>query len=148
MQRIGVNGEQLAYERAGSGTPLILIHSLGTGAWLWEQEIRRWSARFDVLALDGYNWGGGTPQFGGWRTFRGIFRKAMRRIGRLGPQPVWIAEVGSASDGGNKSRWVRAMFRTARKWKRLQAIVWYDQDKERDWSTASAASAFRAKPRR
>ncbi len=99
----------------------------------------------DVLALDGYNWGSGTPQFGGWRSFRGIFRKAMRRISKLGPQPVWIAEVGSASDGGNKSRWVRQMFRTARHWKRLKAIVWYDQDKERDWSTASAASAFRSR---
>lgn len=101
----------------------------------------------DVLALDGYNWGGGTPQFGGWRTFREIFKKAYKRIRRLGPQPIWIAEVGSASDGGNKARWVRNMFRTARKWKRLKAIVWYDQDKERDWSTASAASAFRS-PRR
>ncbi len=99
----------------------------------------------DVLAIDGYNWGGSTPQFGGWRTFRSIFKKAMRRVARLGPQPVWIAEVGSASDGGSKSRWVRNMFRTARKWKRLKAIVWYNQDKERDWSTASAASAFRVR---
>lgn len=99
----------------------------------------------DVLALDGYNWGGGTPQFGGWRPFRKIFRSAYKRIRKLGPQPVWIAEVGSASDGGSKARWVRNMFRTAQKWKRLKAIVWYNQDKERDWSTASVAGAFRSK---
>jgi hypothetical protein len=35
------------------------------------------------------------------------------------------------------------MFQTARKWDRLQAIVWYDQDKEKDWSTANAAGAFK-----
>jgi len=97
----------------------------------------------DVLALDGYNWGASTPQFGGWRTFRKIFAKPYKRIKRLGPQPVWIAEIGSASDGGDKSRWVRNMFKTARKWKRLRAIVWFSQDKERDWSAVGAASAFR-----
>lgn len=96
----------------------------------------------DVLALDGYNWGAGTPEFGGWRTFKRIFAKPYKRIKRLGPQPIWIAEVGSASDGGNKKRWVRNMFRTARRMKRLKAIVWFDENKARDWSTASAASAF------
>jgi hypothetical protein len=96
----------------------------------------------DVLSLDGYNWGSGTPQFGGWRTFRKIFAKPYKRIRRLGPQPIWIAEVGSASDGGNKKRWVRGMFRTASRMKRLKAIVWFNENKARDWSTASAASAF------
>ncbi|MGI8624944.1 MAG: glycoside hydrolase family 26 protein [Solirubrobacteraceae bacterium] len=100
-------------------------------------------AYVDVLALDGYNWGADTPQYGGWRTFRKIFTKPFKRIRRLGSQPVWIAEIGSASDGGDKSRWVRSMFATARKWKRLKAIVWYNQDKECGWSTTGAASAFR-----
>jgi len=97
----------------------------------------------DVLALDGYNWGASTPQYGGWRSFRKIFRKPYKRIRKLGRQPIWIAEIGSASDGGDKARWVRNMFKNARRWRRVKAIVWYDQDKERDWSTASAASAFK-----
>ncbi len=97
----------------------------------------------DVLAIDGYNWGSGTPQFGGWRTFKHIFKPGYKRIARLGRQPVWVAEVGSASDGGDKGRWVRSMFADARRWKRLKAIVWYNQDKERDWSALGVASAFR-----
>lgn len=52
MPTISVNGEEIAYERAGSGAPLVLIHSLGTGAWLWREQMRRWSARFDVVAMD------------------------------------------------------------------------------------------------
>jgi mannan endo-1,4-beta-mannosidase len=97
----------------------------------------------DVLGLSGFNWGASTPEYGGWRSFREIFSKAYRRIRTLGPQPVWITEIGSASDGGDKHQWVRNMFKTSRRWDRLTTIVWYDQDKERDWSTASAASAFR-----
>lgn len=52
MAFIEVNGERLFYERAGKGTPLLLIHSLGTAAWLWQDQIRRWSTQFDVIAVD------------------------------------------------------------------------------------------------
>lgn len=52
MATIAVNGETLGYDRAGAGAPLLLIHSLGTAAWLWEEQIRRWSPRFDVIAVD------------------------------------------------------------------------------------------------
>lgn len=99
----------------------------------------------DILSLDGYNWGASTPQYGGWRSFKKIFKRPYKRLSRLGRQPIWIAEVGSASDGGSKTKWVRAMFRTASRWSRLKAIVWFDQDKQRDWSTASAATAFRGR---
>jgi mannan endo-1,4-beta-mannosidase len=96
----------------------------------------------DILSLDGYNWGASTPEFGGWRSFHKIFAKPYKRLKRLGPQPIWIAEVGSASDGGSKSKWVRKMWRVAGRMDRLKAIVWFNEDKARDWSTASAASAF------
>ena len=99
----------------------------------------------DVLGLDGLQLGRRRRRSSaaGARSARSS-RSPTSASSKLGPQPIWIAEVGSASDGGNKAKWVRNMFRTARQWKRLKAIVWFDQDKERDWSTASAASAFRA----
>ncbi len=97
----------------------------------------------DVMGLSGFNWGAGVPQYGGWRTFKEIFKKPFKRMSRLSKKPIWITEIGSASDGGSKYKWVRKMFKTVRGWKRLKSIVWYDQDKERDWSTASASAAFK-----
>ena len=101
----------------------------------------------DVLALDGYNWGSTKPGFGGWRSFRATFSSAYRRLSRLGPQPIWIAEVGSATEGGDKAAWVRDMFRTAAKMRRLKGLIWMDtvDDHEGDWRVRSpyrVAAAF------
>ena len=102
----------------------------------------------DVLALDGYNWGATKPRFGGWRSFGKVFTRPYRRLSRLGRQPIWIAEVGSAPEGGDKAAWVRNMFRRARRMGRLRAIVWMDtfEPDEGDWrirSPANVAAAFR-----
>jgi len=98
----------------------------------------------DVLALDGYNWGGEFPQYGGWRSFDAIFGSAYRRIGELGPQPIWIAETASAPEGGDKAAWVRDMFEAATRYPRLQAVVWFHADKERDWRATSSRRVARA----
>jgi hypothetical protein len=101
----------------------------------------------DVLALDGYNWGKGFPQYGGWRTFDDIFHASYTRLATLGSQPIWITEVASADEGGSKASWVRDMFDVAStpRYSRLRALVWFDVDKERDWratSSGTAAAAF------
>ena len=101
----------------------------------------------DVLSLDGYNWGSKRPEMGGYRTFKQIFQEPYNRLRALGDQPIWFAEVGSAPEGGSKAKWVRDMFATARQWKQLQAIVWFDQNKEEDWRAApddAVAAAFSA----
>ena len=99
----------------------------------------------DVLAVDGYNWGAGTPAFGGWQSFLQVFGRAYDRLRALGPQPIWIAEVATSADGGDKAAWIRDMFAQARTMDRLQAIVWFNEDKERDWRAAPTpeiAAAF------
>ena len=98
----------------------------------------------DILSLDGYNWGGNRPAYGGWLSFEQVFSDAYHRLLALGPQPIWIAEVGSAPEGGDKAQWVRDMWATARGWDRLEAIVWFDQDKEEDWRALPVAGAFAA----
>ena len=102
----------------------------------------------DVLALDGYNWGADAQAYGGWRSFDDIFARPYARITRLGPQPVWIAEVGSGTEGGDKASWVLDMFASALRYPRLRAIVWFNQWKERDWRATTSpevAAAFSAR---
>lgn len=98
------------------------------------------SRHVDVLALDGYNWGADLPEYGGWRSFDEVFADAYRRLTALGPEPVWIAEVGSDAAGGDKAAWVRDMFASTG-YDRLEAIVWFHDDKERDWRLTSPPEA-------
>jgi beta-mannanase len=104
----------------------------------------------DVLGVDGYNWGSDTPEYGGWLSFSQIFSQAYARLGRLGPQPIWVTETASNRVGGDKAKWVRDMFASMRKFPRIQAIVWFDLDKERDWrmtSPTATAASFRGRTR-
>lgn len=98
----------------------------------------------DILALDGYNWGDTRPHIG-WRDFDTIFRTGYDRITHLGTQPVWIAEIASSDVGGDKGAWVEQMFAT-RDYDRIEAIVWFDENKEADWridSDPAVLAAFR-----
>ena len=103
------------------------------------------SSYVDVLAVDGYNWGSTAPEFGGWQTFTQVIRPAYDRLQALGPQPIWIAEIGTAPEGGDKPAWIRDMWARAAQMDRLEAIVWFNENKERDWRadpSADVAAAF------
>jgi hypothetical protein len=85
----------------------------------------------DVLALDGYNWGT-TRDWSAWRSFEEIFTEPYRRVTALGPQPLWLAEIGSTDQGGDKAAWVRDMLASTA-FSRLEAIVWFDHVGNNDW---------------
>jgi endoglucanase len=85
----------------------------------------------DVLALDGYNWGV-TREWSAWRSFEEIFAEPYRRVTALGPQPLWLAELGSTDQGGDKAAWVRDMLASTA-FARLEAIVWFDHVGNNDW---------------
>ena len=95
----------------------------------------------DVLALDGYNWGSvrdGTA----WQSFAEILATGYGRLTALGSQPIWMAETASAETGGDKGLWIEEMFGAAGEFPQLDAIVWFNENKETDWRVASSAAAL------
>ena len=106
----------------------------------------------DVLGLDGYNWGtdGG---HGRWRSFGKIFTTQYRRLTHLDRRlPVWVCEFGSkeplVDDGApadpqhSKAAWLTDALSGARL--RLEALVYFQADKERDWRVNSSEGALLA----
>ncbi|WP_165498087.1 alpha/beta fold hydrolase [Siculibacillus lacustris] len=91
MPQIDVDGESLGYDRAGRGAPLVLIHSLGTAAWLWREQIRRWSTRFDVIAVDAR--GHGRSSRNGGFTVRAVASDLAAVIAALGLGPARVVAI-------------------------------------------------------
>lgn len=91
MPTLSVNGETLGYDRAGSGEPLVLIHSLGTAAWLWGEQIRRWRDRFDVIAVDAR--GHGRSSRNGGFTVRAVAEDIAAVLQTLGLGPARVVAI-------------------------------------------------------
>ncbi|MBW1780739.1 MAG: endoglucanase [Deltaproteobacteria bacterium] len=92
----------------------------------------------DVLGMDGYNWGTTqTKATSGWdsewKAFADIFRPVWEKLRHLAPnKPIIVFETGSVDQGGDKKRWIKNAFDTAREWK-LKGLVWFQVSKEYDW---------------
>ena len=113
----------------------------------------------DVLGIDGYNWGKGVPGgWGTWQEFEEIFQPMYRILTALHPTaPVWICEVGSKepqkADGEkrpsprdpthSKAKWLASMLES-KAFPRLEALVYFNVDKERDFRLESSPEALRA----
>lgn len=97
----------------------------------------------DILALDAYNWGVGDSHWEQsgvrWQYVDELLSAPYRRLVELGPQPVWLTEVGSAEQGGDKASWLRMLLQSC-DYDRLSAVVWFHADKERDWRLTSSVS--------
>jgi pimeloyl-ACP methyl ester carboxylesterase len=52
---------RIAYERAGSGPPLVLIHGLGATKLIWKPQMEALARERDVIALDMPGFGGSEP---------------------------------------------------------------------------------------
>lgn len=97
----------------------------------------------DILAVDGYNFGDGNGHV--WRSFEDTFDAPYQRIVKLDMhKPFWITEIACAESGdGHKAAWVKDMFAST-KFPNLKALVWFDENKERDWRIASSAQTLAA----
>jgi len=95
----------------------------------------------DLIAIDGYNWGEST-KWGTWQSFLEIFKDAYDTITSISEKPIIIAETGCTELGGSKSEWISEMFSILpSRFERIQAIVWFDINKECDWRISSSESS-------
>ncbi|MBI5231039.1 MAG: hypothetical protein HY876_02615 [Coriobacteriales bacterium] len=119
-----------------------------------ENEIRDYwpgSGYVDYMAIDGYNIGTGTG--GKWRTFRELFDDPYAKVSALSTStPIFVAETGCSTNGGDKPAWIDTMFRAIPKYfPRIVGVSWFHAKQyvngyTRDWrvtSTPDALAAFR-----
>jgi beta-mannanase len=98
----------------------------------------------DLVALDGYNWGTRLPG-GAWQEFADIFRVGYASVTSLSSKPVMIAETAAAEEGGSKAAWIRGMARALpSRFPRIDTLIWFDTDKERDWRICSSHGSLEA----
>jgi beta-mannanase len=101
-------------------------------------------AYVDWVGIDGYNWGFGPswdPSGNHWTTFESMFASAYATARAIAPRrPVMIGEVGSSEDGGNKAQWINDMSTALQsgRYPDLKMVVYFDQDKEEQWSGTSS----------
>lgn len=61
LRRLPLAHGELAWREAGQGTPLVLLHGIGSGSASWAAQLQALSAHYRVLAWDAPGYGGSDP---------------------------------------------------------------------------------------
>jgi hypothetical protein len=99
----------------------------------------------DWVGLDGYNWGITQP-WSSWTSLEAVFDSSYNALVALTSKPMMIAETASTEMGGDKAAWIREGLLTTvpSRFPRVQAVIWFHEDKETDWRVNSSAAALDA----
>lgn len=113
----------------------------------WNDPLRNYpgSAYVDVVAIDGYNFGRSLP-FGKWMSFQQLFAGPYQKVTTKFPdKPIWIAETGSSTVGGDKTQWLKEMDVSLRRdFPKVESVTWFEAEKEADWRLISSPSTLAA----
>ncbi|MBW1788883.1 MAG: hypothetical protein JRK53_20080 [Deltaproteobacteria bacterium] len=98
----------------------------------------------DWIGLDGYNWGK-SADTSTWQSFEEIFSDSYATATRISRRPIMIAETACAEAGGNKAQWITNACQALKmRFQRIEILIWFDHNKERNWEIASSAAALGA----
>ncbi len=99
----------------------------------------------DWVALDGYNWGT-TRSHSDWTSLAKLFGPSYDVLTAMTDKPIMIAEMASAEAGGDKAAWIRDGFLEGvpSRLPKVEAVVWFNSDKEADWRVDSSVRALEA----
>ena len=100
----------------------------------------------DYIGIDGYNFGTTAST---WRSFSSVMGPAYKACAALSPtKPIFIAETGCGTIGGDKAAWISNMFKVIpTTYPRIIGVTWFNANKERDWrieSSTASLNAFKA----
>lgn len=99
----------------------------------------------DLVGIDGYNWGT-TRSWSTWQSFDQLFDATLATVRQITSKPIWLTEVASAEQGGDKAAWMKGMFAHIAKDPRISGFIWFNTNKETDWrieSSAESQAAFK-----
>ncbi|MBI5666134.1 MAG: hypothetical protein HZC49_13755 [Nitrospirae bacterium] len=98
----------------------------------------------DWAAIDGYNWGC-EREWSKWGSFEEIFSDAYNSVTALSRCPIMIGETACAEKGGSKALWIKEALQVIdTKFPRIEAVIWFDVNKECDWRIASSLKSLEA----
>lgn len=97
------------------------------------------------VAMDGFNWGT-SQSWSSWQSLSTIFGATYGPLARMTKKPMMIAETASAEVGGNKASWITTGLSSTipSSFPRIQAVIWFDENKETDWRVNSTTTALAA----
>lgn len=102
------------------------------------------SSYVDTVGLDGYNWGTTGPGQR-WTGPEALFSNGIDRLRAIAPgKPLLIGETASAEQGGSKAKWITALLPYLSSQPDISAFVWFDINKEANWSLSSSSESLEA----
>jgi cellulose synthase (UDP-forming) len=119
--------------------------------WVWSPMASRLNFDYypgddvvDMLSLTGFN-GGSELDWSGWRTPTQIFEDAIRRLEKRIPgKRIELGELSTVAAGGDRAAWVTDLFRLVRRHPSVDAVVWFNLEKEADWRLEPGTSESQA----
>lgn len=102
-------------------------------------------AYVDLIGMDGYNFGT-SQSWSSWQSFAQVFGPLYNRLSTAYPnKPIFIAEMGCSSTGGDKAVWIKDMFaQLETQFPKIKTFVWFNINKETDWRFTNGQSAIDA----
>lgn len=88
----------LAFERAGSGDPVVLLHGVTTSSFIWRRIVALLSPHYDVIAIDHFGFGRSPRDPAADASVGAHAERAAALLRRLAPGPVHLVghDVGGA----------------------------------------------------
>jgi pimeloyl-ACP methyl ester carboxylesterase len=98
METVEVDGLRVAYERAGQGPPVVLLHGyVGDGATTWRRQLEELGDQFTLVAWDAPGAGGSSdpPESFGLAGYADCLARFVGRLGLERPHVVGLSFGGA-----------------------------------------------------